>query len=328
MKRLIGPAVALYAVLVLVSGSCADDASDAKEQQAVSKTAPAGGETASAQAWSQLQRELMEVQKSAATQEQMMAAIDQTVAKLTAFAAAHPGSDEAIDAKLQLALVFSSVGSFDRAVPLLEEFIRTGDETDERVGYAHFYLAESYKNLDRYDDAQNQYQVFVNKHSHLNPRFVATATAALNDIPSMKQLGVGNEPIPFSVKDINGKTLSLADYKGKVVLLDFWATWCMPCKVEMPSVIRIHKRFNKQGFEIIGISLDSDRAALDKFIKTNGMTWPQFFDGRGWQNGVAEKYRVRTIPATYLIDKQGKIRYRSLRGAELESAVEKLLAES
>jgi len=328
MKRLTGPAVVLYAVLVLVSGSCANDASDAKEQQAASKTPPSGEETASAQAWSQLQTELMEIQKSATTQEQMMAAIDQTVAKLTAFAAAHPGSDEAVDAKFQLALVFSSVGNFERAIPLLDEFIRTGDETDERVGYAHFYLAESYKNLDRYDEAQNQYKIFVDKHSHLNPRFVATATAALSDLPAMKQLGVGNEPFPFSVKDINGKTLSLADYKGKVVLLDFWATWCMPCKVEMPNVIRVHKRFNKQGFEIIGISLDNDRVALDKFIETNGMTWRQIFDGKGWQNGVAEKYRIRAIPATYLIDKQGKIRYRSLRGAELEKAVEKLLAET
>jgi peroxiredoxin len=93
-------------------------------------------------------------------------------------------------------------------------------------------------------------------------------------------------------------------------------------------VLRIHEKFNKKGFEIIGISLDSDRAALDRYIKSYNVTWPQYFDGKGWQNGVAEMYKVRSIPATYLIDKQGKIRYRSLRGDELERAVERLLAES
>jgi peroxiredoxin len=328
MKILAGPAVAFYAVLVLVSGSCAKDASDAKEQQAASNAQAAGGQTSSAQAWSDLQRELMELQQGATSQEKLMAAVDQMVAKLAAFAAAHPGTEEAHEAKIQLAMLFSSIGAFDRAVPLLEEFVRTGDETDERVGYAHFYLAESYKNLDRYDDAETQYRVFVDKHSHLNPQFTATAMAALEDLPAMKQLSVGGDPFPFSVKDISGKTQSLADYKGKVVLLDFWATWCVPCKVEMPNVIRVHKKFNKQGFEIIGISLDNDRAALDKFIEANGMTWPQIFDGRGWQSGVAEKYKIRAIPATYLIDKQGKIRYRSIRGAELEKAVARLVAET
>jgi thiol-disulfide isomerase/thioredoxin len=130
------------------------------------------------------------------------------------------------------------------------------------------------------------------------------------------------------VKDTNGKTLSLAKYKGKVVLLDFWATWCQPCKVEMPNVIRIHKKFNPKGFEIIGISLDSDARALENFVKANGIAWPQYFDGKGWKNDVAGLYRVRSIPATYLIDKKGKIRYQSLRGAELEKAVEQLLSES
>jgi peroxiredoxin len=96
----------------------------------------------------------------------------------------------------------------------------------------------------------------------------------------------------------------------------------------MPNVVRVHKKFNREGFEIIGISLDSDREALEKFIKTYDMTWPQYFDGKGWQNGLAEQYRVRAIPATYLIDKKGKIRYRSLRGAELESAVERLINET
>jgi peroxiredoxin len=315
-------------VLALAAASCGNGASDAKEQKGPAvKTASTADRTAS-EAYAQIKKDATDLQMKATTQQLMEQAMNETAQKLEKFIAAYPGTYEATDATLQLALIQSALSNFEAAVPNLQAFVRTGDETDERVGYAHFYLAEAYRNLDRFDEAQTEYKVFVDKYSHLNPRFVQTATAALNDIPSQRRLAVGSDPIPFEVKDINGKRLSLDAYKGKVVLLDFWATWCMPCKVEMPNVVRIHKRFNKDGFEIIGISLDSNRDALENFIKTNEMSWPQYFDGKGWQNGLAEQYRVRAIPATYLIDKKGKIRYRSLRGADLESAVERLLAES
>ena len=327
MKKVLGLVPVLWFALVLSLGSCANKSSDAKEQSESAKSSPAA-ETPSARAYAQLQKEVTEIQKAAATQQQMLDVMNQTAEKLKGFIGAYPASDEAKDAKLQLAMVYSAVGKFDQAVTYLEEFIRGGDENDERVGYAHFYLAESYKNLDRYQDAQKEYRVFVDKYSQLSPQYLAAAQAAMGDLPALKQLSIGGDPIPFSVKDTRGKTLSLEKYRGKVVLLDFWATWCMPCKVEMPNVIRIHKKFNKKGFEIIGISLDSDGQALERFVKANGIEWPQYFDGKGWQNDVAGKYRVRSIPATYLIDKKGKIRYRSLRGAELERAVELLLSES
>jgi peroxiredoxin len=329
MKKVLRFVSFVFFALALGLVSCASDSSDATEKKTETSESIASGEqTASAQAYAELQREVVEIQKTASTQQKMMEAMNQTAAKLNDFVEAYPGSEEAKDAKMQLALIHASLGNFEQAVPYLEGFIASGDENDERVGYAHFYLADAYKNLDRYDEAQKQYRLFVDEYSDLNPRFLAAATAALNDLPALKQLAVGGEPIPFTVKDIRGNSLSLESYKGKVVLLDFWATWCVPCKVEMPNVVRIHKKFNKRGFEIIGISLDKDREALDQFIKTNGMEWPQHFDGKGWQNGVAEKYKVRAIPATYLIDKRGKIRYRSLRGAELERAVERLLAET
>ncbi|MFH1754844.1 MAG: TlpA disulfide reductase family protein, partial [Candidatus Latescibacterota bacterium] len=123
------------------------------------------------------------------------------------------------------------------------------------------------------------------------------------------------------------KTLSIEKFKGKVVLLDFWATWCKPCLEEMPNVKRIYKQYQTEGFEIIGISLDSNKTALDSYIKKNDMNWPQFFDGGGWNNALAKKYKIRSIPATYLLDRQGKIRYKSVRGPELARAVEQLVKE-
>jgi len=327
MKNVLRLISLLWLALVVSLASCANKSSDAKEKSESAKSS-ASAETPSARAYAALQKEVTDLQKAATSQQQMLAALDRSAAKLREFMAAYPGSEEAKDAKMQFAMVSAATGKFDQAAKYLEEFIREGDEDDERVGYAHFYLAESYKNMDKYPEAQKEYRIFVDKYAHLSAQYLGAAQAAMDDLPALKQLSIGGDPIPFSVKDTGGKTLSLEKYKGKVVLLDFWATWCMPCKVEMPNVIRIHKKFNKKGFEIIGISLDSDARALENFIKENEIAWPQYFDGKGWQNDVAGKYRVRSIPATYLIDKKGKIRYRSLRGTELEKAIEVLLSES
>jgi peroxiredoxin len=135
-------------------------------------------------------------------------------------------------------------------------------------------------------------------------------------------------PFPdFNEKDLDGKPLSIANYKGKVVLVDFWATWCGPCRTELPNVIKSYEKHHKDGFEIVGISLDSDKSKLTTFLTDRNMTWPQYFDGKGWENKLAQKYGVQSIPATYLIDRDGKIIGSNLRGEDLEEAVTKALAK-
>ena len=109
------------------------------------------------------------------------------------------------------------------------------------------------------------------------------------------------------------------------MLVDFWATWCGPCVTEMPNVIKVYEKYHARGFEIIGISLDQDREALDGFTRENKMTWRQYFDGQGWSNKVAKAWGVRSIPATYLIGPNGKIRAINLRGDDLDKKVGKLL---
>ena len=131
----------------------------------------------------------------------------------------------------------------------------------------------------------------------------------------------------FDEKDVAGKPLSIASYKGKVVLLDFWATWCPPCRAELPSVIKTYEKHHPNGFEIIGISLDKEESKLTSFTKDKGMTWQQFYDGKGWGNKLAVKYGVQSIPATYLLDSEGKILAQDLRGEDLEQAVAKALAK-
>ena len=118
----------------------------------------------------------------------------------------------------------------------------------------------------------------------------------------------------FAEKDVDGKPLSVANYNGKVVLIDFWATWCGPCRAEMPNVVATYKKYHSQGFDIIGVSLDDDRQKLLNYTKDNGMTWPQYFDGQGWSNKLAVKYGIEAIPATYLLDGNGVIIGKDLRG--------------
>jgi thiol-disulfide isomerase/thioredoxin len=129
----------------------------------------------------------------------------------------------------------------------------------------------------------------------------------------------------FEVKDLEDKPLSVAGCKGKVVLIDFWATWCGPCVGELPNVLKTYEKHHAEGLEIIGISLDKEKERLTKFLTEKKMTWRQYFDGLGWQNKLAAKYGVNSIPATYLLDKEGKIIAKNLRGEALEEAVAKAL---
>ena len=131
----------------------------------------------------------------------------------------------------------------------------------------------------------------------------------------------------FQEKDLDGKPLSIANYKGKVVLIDFWATWCGPCVGELPNVIKTYEKHHKDGFEIIGISLDESEARLKGFLKDKHVTWQQYFDGKKWENKLSTKYGVMSIPATYLLDGEGKILGKDLRGEDLEQAVTKALAK-
>lgn len=140
-----------------------------------------------------------------------------------------------------------------------------------------------------------------------------------------EQLKVGSKFPDFNVKDLEGKPLSLERFSGKVVLLDFWATWCGPCIAELPHVLETYEKYHSKGFEVIGISLDREREELETFIKKRKMPWPQYMDGEGEEFELAEKYGVNAIPATFLIDGKGTILAKDLRGEALGKAVAEAL---
>jgi thiol-disulfide isomerase/thioredoxin len=141
------------------------------------------------------------------------------------------------------------------------------------------------------------------------------------------QLAVG-APFPdFEEKDLSGQPLSVAKFKGSVVLVDFWATWCGPCVADMPDLIELYKKYHPRGFEIIGVSLDREESALKSYLEKNQITWPQYFDGQFWDNKLSRRYGVTSIPFTILVDGEGRIVGKNLRGPELAAAVAKLLGQ-
>ena len=249
-------------------------------------------------------------------------------AKFKAFRTRYPNTPEATDAAFQLGAMSYGIQKYDQATQYLTEFIAKSDVTQrEQQAYAHMYLGESYKARGAYDKAEAEYKLVLSRYSDVNQRLTQYAKVNMDGLASERKLAIGGEPVGFSVTSTEGKTLSPAAFKGKVLLIDFWATWCGPCVAEMPNVKQVYAKFHPKGFEIVGISLDQSREKLDQYVKTNEIVWPQYFDGKWWNNDVAVRYGVKSIPTTILVDRAGKIRFKSLRGKQLEAAVEKLLAE-
>ena len=144
---------------------------------------------------------------------------------------------------------------------------------------------------------------------------------------AMEATEVGKTAPDFSAATPNGKTLSLNQAKGKVTIIDFWASWCGPCRKENPNVVAMYNELHGKGLNIIGVSLDKDDAKWKGAIEKDNLTWQHISNLQGWDEPIAKQYGVTSIPATVILDKNGVIVARDLRGEELKAKVKELLAE-
>lgn len=147
------------------------------------------------------------------------------------------------------------------------------------------------------------------------------------NIQAYKNTAEGKKFVDFKLETPEGEAINLSDYAGtgKVVLVDFWASWCGPCVREMPRLVEMYEKYKNQGFEIVGVSLDSDGEAWKKGIERLNITWPQMSDLKGWQSEAAKMYAIRSIPHVLVLDKDGVIVSRGLHGEELQKKIEELM---
>ncbi len=151
------------------------------------------------------------------------------------------------------------------------------------------------------------------------------AACLLLALESRGQLSAGQEAPEIALPDAQGSIVRLSGLRGKVVLLDFWASWCGPCRRANPGVVKLYERYRSQGFEVFGVSLDTKKAAWLKAVKDDGIVYTQVNDRQGWHSAAAEKYGVDQIPTTFLIDRKGIIRAIDPEGPELDRKVRELL---
>ena len=268
--------------------------------------------------------------------------LEKLVEKSRNFVAAHPEYKRVDEVYYLLGNALIQLERVEDGIQVFEALIK--DRPDARyVERCLLELGLAYDKLQKHDEADGAYQKLVN-HPKYGSRSQAKLAKKMLEQERTERKGelpkppgaqsapgmnprewIGKPALDFHVTDLNGEALSLEQYRGQVVLLDFWATWCPPCIAEIPNVRKTYEKYKDQKFQIVGISLDRSREPLEAYIEKESLTWLHYWDNT---RKVSNLYKVQGIPSTFLIDGAGVIRKTSLRGHALEHAVAELVKEN
>ncbi|TWU36492.1 Thiol-disulfide oxidoreductase ResA [Novipirellula aureliae] len=186
-------------------------------------------------------------------------------------------------------------------------------------------LSRQFEQLGEYDNAIVVYDLAIETLQSVEDEMVKRMTTSLLKYRDRLQskFNMIGKPIELDGETLSGVDFSWQDYQGKIVLVDFWASWCGPCRSEIPNVLKQYERFHEQGFEVVGICLDSNRQVAEDYVKTEGLPWLSLFqDEAGWKHPMAIRYEVHSIPTAILVDRDGNVVSVSARGDELSKLLE------
>ena len=268
--------------------------------------------------------------------------LEQLVEKSSDFIAAHPEYKRVDEVYYYLGNVLVQLERVEEGTQVFEELVEK--QPDARyVRNCLLELGLAYDKLDKHDEADIAYEKLVNHPKYGSGSHATRAKKILEQERSNRTGELPKPPAPqpspgmnlsewigksapdFQVTDLKGEKLSLEQYRGQVVLLDFWATWCPPCIAEIPNVKKTYEMYKDQNFQVIGISLDRSKEPLEAYIEKKGLAWLHYWDNT---RKISNLYKVTGIPSTFLIDGEGVIRKTSLRGHALEHAVAELVKEN
>ena len=200
-----------------------------------------------------------------------------------------------------------------------KNFIKNNPKAFLSVLLVENFLMRQHLTIDEIKEFYNQLDVsLINTKSGKNIK---------KTLDSFDQIQIGKKAPEFSAKNPDGKEISLKESLGKVTIIDFWASWCAPCRAENPNVVALYNQYHEKGLNIIGVSLDKDEAKWKQAIAKDVLTWNQVSNLKFWKEPIAELYNVKSIPATFILDAEGNIVAKDLRGDALKAKVEELLAE-
>ncbi len=200
----------------------------------------------------------------------------------------------------------------------LKSFLERYPRSDE-APEALLQLASAYEFNAEEDEARTYYKQLARDFPATEPGKKAAG--------ALRRLDLVGQSLVLKGAGVSSDAVSTATYQGKVVLVEYWATWAEPVKRDLPELVKVYQKYHPKGFEIVGICLDSDRADLDAFLKDNPLAWPQIFEPGGMESRLATELGVVSLPTMILIDAQGKVVNRNIRtAAELERQLDKSLA--